>query len=87
MKFFGGLFDFLSDGLKIPEKGRGEVLLAALVLIPTIFFAVFYSRAFIVALDTSGGFGDAILNGVMPVLMVWIGRYYYKWKICLNYSI
>ena len=75
-----GLFDFLADGLKVPEKGSGKVFLAVLVLLPTIFFAVFYSRVFIVALDTSGGFGDAILNGVMPVLMVWIGRYYYRWK-------
>jgi len=28
------------------------------------------------ALDLSGGFGDAILNGLMPIAMVYIGRYY-----------
>jgi tyrosine-specific transport protein len=75
-----GLFDFLSDGLKIPERGGGYLFLFFLVLIPTLFFAIFYSRVFIVALDTSGGFGDTIINGVMPVLMIWIGRYIYQWK-------
>ncbi len=28
------------------------------------------------ALDASGGFGDSILNGIMPVMMVYIGRYH-----------
>jgi tyrosine-specific transport protein len=29
----------------------------------------------LLALDASGGFGDSILNGMIPVLMVWVGRY------------
>lgn len=70
-----GLFDFLSDGLKIKERGMGSIGLAMLVIIPTLFFAVYFDRAFLVALDTSGGYGDAILNGIMPALMVWVGRY------------
>ena len=27
------------------------------------------------AMDASGGLGDSILNGIIPVLMVWKGRY------------
>lgn len=73
-----GLFDFLSDGLSIPNEGKGRVLLSLLIIIPTFFFAVYFERIFLIALDTSGGFGDTILNGMMPVLMVWIGRYVYK---------
>lgn len=73
-----GLFDFLSDGLKIPNKGKGRILLSLLIIVPTYFFATYFERIFILALDTSGGFGDSILNGIMPVLMVWIGRYIYK---------
>lgn len=72
-----GLFDFLSDGLKIPNFGKGKVLLSLLIIIPTFIFASYFERIFILALDTSGGFGDTILNGMMPVLMVWIGRYIY----------
>ncbi len=70
-----GLFDFLSDGLKIKERGIGNVALAILVIVPTLFFAIYFERAFLVALETSGGYGDTILNGIMPALMVWIGRY------------
>lgn len=75
-----GLFDFLADGLQIPEKGAGQMLLGALVIIPTVFFAIYFERAFLLALDTSGGFGDSILNGIIPVLMVWVGRYSYGFK-------
>lgn len=70
-----GLFDFLSDGLSIQKKGWGKVVLGLLIVVPTIIFATQFERAFLVALDTSGGFGDSILNGIIPVLMVWIGRY------------
>jgi len=72
------MFDFLADGLKINPHGKGKMFLSLLIVVPSIFFAVIYPRAFIVALETSGGFGDAILAGVLPVLMIWAGRYYQK---------
>ncbi|OJU81600.1 MAG: amino acid transporter [Chlamydia sp. 32-24] len=75
-----GLFDFLSDGLKIPRKGTGNVILGILILIPTLFFALFFERIFIIALDASGGYGDSLLNGILPISMVWIGRYYLNYK-------
>lgn len=71
-----GLFDFLSDGLHIKKKGIGSLVLILLIAIPTIIFATQYERVFLVALETSGGYGDSILNGLIPVLMVWMGRYY-----------
>jgi len=71
-----GLFDFLSDGLAIPKKGWGKIKLGLIIAIPTLFFSIFYERAFLVAMDASGGFGDTILNGIIPVMMVWVGRYY-----------
>lgn len=81
--FFGislGLYDFLADGLRIQKKGLGSIKLCALIIIPSLFFAISYERIFILALDASGGFGDTILNGMIPILMVWIGRYYLKKK-------
>lgn len=75
-----GLFDFLSDGLKVKETLGGSIILALLILVPTIICAVKFERAFMIALDTSGGFGDTILNGMIPVLMVWIGRYKLGYK-------
>lgn len=73
-----GLFDFLSDGLKIRNEGKGKLILSLLIIIPTFIFAAYFERIFLLALDTSGGFGDSILNGIMPVLMVWVGRYVLK---------
>lgn len=70
-----GLFDFLADGLHIKKKGMGNLALGLLVGVPTLFFAVYFERIFLLALDTTGGFGDSILNGIIPVMLVWIGRY------------
>lgn len=70
-----GLFDFLADGMGIKKEGRGNLLLGALIAVPTIIAATQFERAFMIALDTSGGYGDTILNGMFPVMMVWIGRY------------
>jgi tyrosine-specific transport protein len=71
-----GLFDFLSDGLNLQKTGWQSLILGFLVMVPTFVFATYFERIFLVALETTGGFGDTILNGMMPVLMVWIGRYY-----------
>jgi tyrosine-specific transport protein len=73
-----GLFDFLADGLHLQRTGSQKVMLTLLIILPTLFFAIKWSRAFLVALETTGGFGDAILNGMIPVLMVWVGRYVKK---------
>jgi tyrosine-specific transport protein len=73
-----GLFDFLSDGLKIKRKGWGNILLGLLVALPTLFFALRFENIFLKALDATGGIGDAILNGMIPALMLWIGRYHKK---------
>lgn len=75
-----GLFDFLADGLHIKKKGKGKLILGALIIVPTLFFATQFERVFLVAMESSGGIGDAILNGMMPVAMVWIGRYYMNYK-------
>lgn len=70
-----GTYDFVADSLRIPKKGLGKISVGALVVIPTLVFAIKYSNAFIVALGITGGFGDSILNGLIPILMVYVGRY------------
>ncbi|MCH9625345.1 MAG: Tyrosine-specific transport protein [Chlamydiales bacterium] len=70
-----GLFDFLADGLKIKRSRLGNISLGLLIAIPTLFFAIRMENAFLTALDSSGGIGDAILNGLFPALMLWVGRY------------
>jgi tyrosine-specific transport protein len=79
--FFGvtlGLMDFLADGLKIPNKGKGKLLLGLLVFVPPMLLGIINPRVFLVALEYAGGFGSSLLLGVLPILMVWRGRYYQK---------
>jgi tyrosine-specific transport protein len=77
--FFGvtlGLFDFLADGFKIKKDLPGKLLLCVMIFVPPLLFAVVHPHVFLIALDHAGGLGCALLLGLLPVLMVWSGRYY-----------
>ncbi|MCI5051887.1 MAG: amino acid transporter [Simkaniaceae bacterium] len=77
--FFGigmATYDFLADLTGIEKRGAGKLALLVMVILPTLFFAILYPKAFYVALDLSGGFGDAILSCLLPISMVWVGRYH-----------
>lgn len=71
-----GLLDFLADGLNIKKTPSGKLLLCALIFIPPLVFSYTYPGGFLMALDYAGGFGCALLLGLLPILMVWSGRYY-----------
>lgn len=73
-----GLYDFLADSLKLVKKGVRKLFLGLIVLVPSFSLAVLFPRAFVLALEITGGFGDALLNGALPVLMIYSGRYHQK---------
>jgi tyrosine-specific transport protein len=73
-----GLFDFLADGLKVDKRGKSKYLLLILILVPSCYFALTIPGIFDLALEVTGGYGDAILNGMIPAMMVWVGRYHQK---------
>lgn len=68
--------DFLADSLKIAKKGAKKLGLCAFVFLLPLFITLINPHIFILALDYAGGYGVAILLGLMPILMVWSGRYY-----------
>jgi tyrosine-specific transport protein len=68
-----GLFDFLADGIRISKKGSNRVLLWILVVCVPLVLASTYPQGFISALESTGAYGDTILNAIIPVLMFWIG--------------
>jgi len=70
--------DFLADGLKIQKKGWKKAALCLAIFLPPMLIALTYPGIFIVALTYAGGFSCAILFGLFPPLMAWIGRYYTK---------
>lgn len=76
--FFGvslGLLDFWADGLKVKKSPWSKLWLSLLVFVPPLLIAFVHPDIFLMALDYAGGFGCALLLGLMPVLMVWSGRY------------
>lgn len=67
--------DFLSDGFHIPQNRSGKLLLCLLVLVPPFFFALLYPHLFLISLSYAGAYGAMMLFGILPVLMVYSGRY------------
>jgi len=70
--------DFLADGLKVKKKGIKKVVLCLAVFVPPTIVALTYPHIFITALSYAGGFSCAILFGLFPPVMVWVGRYIKK---------
>lgn len=70
--------DFLADGLKVKKTGIKKILLCLAVFIPPTAVALSYPHIFITALGYAGGFSCAILFGLFPPVMVWVGRYIKK---------
>lgn len=67
--------DFLRDGLKIEKEGKRDALIYALVLLPPMLLSMAYPDLFLKALGIAGGFADVILFGLIPVAIIWVGRY------------
>lgn len=72
-----GLSDFLSDGLKIEKKGKGNLIVYAATFLPSLIIVLFYPSIFVKALGYAGIF-CVVLVVLLPALMVWSGRYHKK---------
>lgn len=69
------LVHFLADGLKVKSAKHESIPLCVLALAPPLIFAFIYPQLFIKALNFAGGICAVVLFGVLPALMVWVGRY------------
>lgn len=72
--------DFLKDGFKKFPKLQNDSIIFVCVLAPPTIFTVLNPNLFLSALGFAGGFIDAVLFGILPVLIVWVGRYKEKMK-------
>lgn len=66
---------FLQDGLKNTSFYNQNAIVYSLVIIPPVLFTLLNPGLFLSALSFAGGFVDAVLFGIMPVLIVYSGRY------------
>lgn len=70
------LVDFLADGMNIKAtRLLTRALLCLLVFVPPFVLVSIDPNIFVTAIGFAGGFGEAFLNGLLPVAMVWVGRY------------
>jgi tyrosine-specific transport protein len=75
------LVHFLADGFK--RKGDDEAYfhqknmwwLCLLAIVPPLILALYVPQLFFTALRLGGGIFAMILFGVLPITMIWIGRY------------
>lgn len=72
------MVDFLGDGMHMRRTGVHRLFLTVLVFIPPALLAMANPGIFLVAIGIAGGYGEALLNGLFPICMVWAGRYHYK---------
>ncbi|QLH41624.1 MAG: tryptophan/tyrosine permease [Coxiellaceae bacterium] len=68
------LSDFLSDGLKVPKAGKGNLIIYAATFLPPIAIVLVYPAIFIKALSYAGIYCMVLLV-ILPALMTWQGRY------------
>lgn len=79
------LTHFLADGFNIaPTQRKGKILCIA-ALAPPLFLALLDPTIFFKALSFAGGICAMILFGILPISMVWIGRY--RKLITSNYHV
>jgi tyrosine-specific transport protein len=69
------MVDFLADGIRASRKGLSRFGLTFLVFFPPFVLVSIYPAAFDKALGIAGGIGEAILNGLIPIALFWVGRY------------
>jgi tyrosine-specific transport protein len=72
--------DFLADGLKVKKEGFKKVALCLTIFVPPTVIAMIYPGIFITALEYAGGISCALLFGLLPPVMVWVGRYIKEYK-------
>lgn len=71
--------DFLADGLKMRKTGFHKIGLCVLAFVPPTAIALTYPNIFLIALNYAGGFSCAILFGLLPPVMTWVGRHVYHY--------
>lgn len=74
------MLDFLADGFHVKKTIVGRASLALLIFVPAIIVAMTNPSLFLNALSLGGGFGCALLLGLLPIIMAFSGRYFLKKK-------
>ena len=68
--------DFLKDGFKktLHREQKNHGVIVGLVFIPPLICSLLYPNLFLRALEFAGGFIDVLLFGILPALIILVGR-------------
>lgn len=69
------MVDFFADGLKMQRHGWKRGGLSFITFFPPLILSMMYPAVFDKALGIAGGIGEAILNGLIPIGLVWVGGF------------
>lgn len=75
-----GLFDFLIDLFRKSKLSNNYFIISVLTFGIPVLLAVFYPNIALKCLIYGGSIGALGIIGLFPVMIVWRGRYYYKYK-------
>ncbi len=78
LTFSLAFLDFLADGLKMKKVGVNKIALCLMVFVPPTVVSLVYPKVFLTMLTYAGGISCAVLFGLFPPLMAWMGRYVRK---------
>lgn len=90
------MVDFLHDAWKDSPISTRRSFLCLVTFLPPFLFVCVNPALFEKALSLAGGFGESIMNGLLPITLLWIGRYQMghrekkilwggKWSLALLY--
>ncbi len=75
------VYDFINDGIKMKSSKVKTLILTCLTFVPPFIMTMINPAIFLLSIGIAGGFGEAYLNGILPTLLVWKGRYKHKLQI------
>ncbi|MDR3624983.1 MAG: aromatic amino acid transport family protein [Chlamydiales bacterium] len=67
--------DFFADGFRHISVHLNRFWLCCITFIPPLVFTLFNPAVFTKALGIAGGIGESILNGLLPVALIWVSKY------------
>ncbi len=81
------MIDFFADVFKVKAVKWNRFYITLLILVPVISIVAVNPTIFLMALTVAGGFGSALLLGVFPIVLVWMGRRHKTYRLKTRYLI
>lgn len=74
------MVDFLGDTSGFPPHGLNRIVLTIVTILPPLLIAYVYPNLFVTVFGYAAGFGEALLNGLFPIITFWIACYKFKFS-------